>query len=515
MNKMKIMAARMILAAMAVMIPANAVMASGPPPTAAISCQGCIGMIQTSANSYTVYAVLGATIRLSGNPGYQSYFWTQNGLETNNTQEAKITVIASTQYTLTVTDYGGPEGAKRSTTSSVKIELASGTSQGTCPPDLADISVDADYLNRIVFAVGDWFSLEVPGFDKNSCPGAVFRWIINGGSSSGLVIQNSNNPKTLVFVSKKPDSGKNPLIRAQVCINGGCREKNVSIVVVDNTPPTVAGRCIYTTLLSHTDFDVSCGDAWTGSGYNEYGDFIAEFSATLLDAENHTISSGIVTAKRGETLRSVTLKAGAEGEYWLKVAATDSHGLSATFTEPIFVEFGNTEEDTPIIVVNDTIFCKTGERCPIDASKTEDHGLGTSFRFQSIAGSQAPELLYNTHNALCVTFVCTTVFKYPYAYKVIVTAAYIRNGKVADKYSEKPVTVIVSEQGTRTPTQTAQIGNPTIPTRTAPASPIVSALTPQPPPEIPAKPTPGVSPSAFFAALIAAAIFLRKKSNNH
>lgn len=479
--------------------------ASGP-PVAAISCRGCVGIVQISGNSYTAYANAGATITLSANPGYPVYFWT-NGLSTNSTQEIKVTVVSGLQYALTVTDYGGVGGTERSDTKNAQISLASTVSQGTCPPDLADISVDSDYLNRIFFAVGDKFSVKTD-FSESQCGDIAFHW---ESDDPGVFIENPAAKETQAVIKAKP-FGKNPVIKATITNGLVQREKNTTITIVDNTAPIVKGRYTYTTPLSHTEFEVSCGACWTGSGYNEYGDFIAKFVATLLDMKGQIISTGTATAKRGETLSDVALKAGDEGEYVLKVAATDSHGLSTTIAEPIFVSFGNTEEDVPLIVVNDTIYCETGEPCSIDASQTYDHDLGISFRFQSIADSQSPENLYNTGGALCTTFVCNTVFKYPYTYQIKISAAYIRSGKVADRHSERTATVIVSEAGAQSPAQTPQIiAKPqTLSTATTPPT-----LTPQAPPEVAAKPTPGLDIITAFVSLITAGVLVRGKKFKH
>ncbi|MBU3965181.1 hypothetical protein KJ695_00020 [Patescibacteria group bacterium] len=487
--------------------------ASGPPPKAAISCQGCVNMEQVSAAEYTAFVRAGATITLSGNPGYQTYTWTQNGLRMSGTQKIAVTIVSSTQYALTVTDSGGiGGGAARSDTRAIQINLVSAGPQNIGVPDLSEIEIDNIYIS-----VGDRIHVKIFWSNDNNYANINFYWEIES-DYSGLAIENKNSKETWIKVLAKPSDGKNPVIKAIITNGKFWSEKTVTVVVVDNTAPIVKGRYTYTTPLSHTGFEVSCGECWTGNGYNENSDFISEFTAILRDTKNHAVSSGTVTAKRGQTLSTITLKPGDEGKYLLEVTAKDSHGLSATFEEQVFVGFGNTEKDVPFIIVNDTLFCEAGKPCSIDLSRTYTYDLGVRIRFNDITAPSRQEPLYNTGGALCTTFNCTTIFRYPYTYRVRITMAYVRNGAVADKSSEKIITVVVGESEKReeTPAQTATpIAGLTARPLPVATTPPLTRLTPQLPPEVPAKPTPGLNPVAIFAVLIAAAMLQGGKKNKH
>jgi hypothetical protein len=478
--------------------------ASGP-PRAIISCNGCTGFQQISAAGYAASVPVGTQITLSGNSGYRSYAWYENGvLLPVNTRTITRNVNKNTQYTLTVV---GPEGFD---TRSIQISVIM-PSGNIGLPDLSNIALDPD-LGRTHFAVGDKFSVET-GYDPNDFSNINFYWEVSDGSC--LLVSDKSSAKTWITVVCRPSAGKNPEISAVVTNGISSNKKTVQIIIVDNTPPTVKNRYTYTMPLSHAEFQVSCSDCWTGSDYNENSDFLSEFTATLLDAENRAISSRTATAKRGQTFASVTLKAGDEGKYYLKVTVKDSHGLLSAVVDPIFVGFGNTEDDAPYIPINDTMSCDKGEPCPFDISKMNTHDLGVSIYFSDIIDITNPttsetEPLFNTYRNQCRSFNCTTVFSNVGSRLIKITAQYMRGGKPSGKISEKIVTVFVREKGAQIPAQTPQKTKPAI----SPAATISRPLTPQPPPEVPAKPTPGLNPVAIFVAF-AAAIFLRRRRFKH
>lgn len=475
--------------------------------TAVINCEGCNSIELVSSTGYAAVVEPGKVIKLKGDPGYATYTWAKNGAVIAYGPELSVTVTENVQYSLTVM----AKDQAISDTRTVQINLAAGAPKNICVPSLAKIEIGS---NKV--ALGERVPVKTD-YDKNECPGAVFHW----EADEGIFIENPSAKETWITVKARPPSGRNPVIKAIVTNGASQDEQEVTIVVTSNAPPTVKGLYNYypNPPLSHKMFTVSCDKCQTGSGFNEAGDNITEFTAELLDANWKVVSSGTTTADQSKALSGVTLTAGDEGKYFLRVRAKDSHGLSSNDTEEIFVIFGNTEEDSPYIAISDIVYCDPGKPCPFDTSKTETHGLGISIHFENILDIKNPtrsktEPLFNVNGNPCRSLNCTTVFPNAGDRKIKITMQYMRDGKPSGKVSEKIVTVIFGSPGNsvKIPVQTAKSVSPSVPQPASTAQAVKSPV--ETPPDIPTKPAPGLSLLGSLAVVTAAG-FIRRRKNKH
>lgn len=404
--------------------------ANALPLSEIITCRGCV-LTRTGIDDFSAYVATGAVIELIGPAGYQSYIWTGGG-QAVYAQNIKAKITGDIAYVLKITD-GTSVKVK-----TVQIKLTS-SSQNIGVPELSEIELD-NGLWRIAFAVGDRFRVKADWSNPNNYANISSYWVVEPGS--GLLIENKNSKETWIKVLKMPEAGKNPTIKA-IITNGNSRnEKNVMVRIVSNTAPTVRSK--YDIPLSNKPFEVRCSlsECFTGKGYNDDGDFFAEFSVSLIEASG-TITGPVVKTFNRNSAQDLTVSipAGSESKKTLRVAAKDSHGLTSVYEEIIVVDFGNTEQDAPYIKLAEPVAC-IGMECVFDTSQTDDHDLGLSRKFEvkTISGF---EKLFDKDGHLCTSPVCRTVFREPGNKEVKITMQYIRGGKPSGKASEKTAIICV------------------------------------------------------------------------
>lgn len=402
--------------------------ANALPLSEIITCRGCV-LIQAGIDDFGTYVATGAAIELIGPAGYQSYIWTGGG-QAVYTQNIKAKITGDIAYVLKITD-GTSVKIK-----TVQIKLTS-SSQNIGVPELSEIEMDSG-LWRIAFAVGDRFRIKSDWSNTNNYANISFYWEVEPGS--GLLIENKNSKETWIKVLKMPEAGKNPTIKA-IITNGNSRnEKNVMVRIVSNAAPTIKAE--HDVPLSNKPFEVRCplSECFTGKGYNDDGDFFAEFSVSIIETGGAIIGPVVKTFDRNSAkVLAVSIPAGSEGKKTLRVTAKDSHGLTSVYEEIIVVGFGNTEQDAPYIKLVEPVEC-IGMEYVFNTDKTEDHDLGLFRKFE-IKTASGFEKLFDKDGHLCTAPVCRTVFRETGKKEIKITMQYIRNMKPSGKASEKTVIV--------------------------------------------------------------------------
>jgi len=410
--------------------------ANALPLSEIITCQGC-ALNRIGVDEFSAFVKEGAVIELIGPAGYQSYIWTGGG-QAIYAQNIKAKITGDIAYVLKIAD-GTSVKVK-----TVQIKLTS-SSQNIGVPELSEIELD-NGLWRIAFAVGDRFRTKSDWSNTNNYANISFYWEVEPGS--GLLIENKNSKETWIKVLKMPEAGKNPTIKA-IITNGNSRnEKNVMVRIVSNAAPTIKAE--HDAPLSNKPFEVRCSlsECFTGKGYNDDGDFFAEFSVSIIETGGTIVGPVVKTFDRNSAkVLAVSIPAGSEGKKTLRVAGKDSHGLSSIFEEPILVGFGNTEQDAPYIKLAEPVEC-IGMECVFNTDKTEDHDLGLSRKFE-VKTASGFEALYNTDGHLCAAPVCKTGFRKSEKTEIKITMRYIRNMKPSGKISEKTV-IVCPECGSAT-----------------------------------------------------------------
>lgn len=411
-----------------------------PSPSETVICQGCSGdLIQGTYGKFSGFAQKDSTITLICPAGHQSCDWDGGGQTVaGKDKNFPIKIISDTVITLVLDGNGN-------NVKTVEIKLTS-SGKSYCVPDLSEISIDGNKVKSdttmIALTVGQRIPISV-GIDYSQCPedsGAVFSWISDGKS---LFIENPNNPKTWLVVKNNPVDGKNLELKAQEVNGYASNEKTVSLNIIGNTPPTIAGLYFYTTPLSHKEFTVDCNKCLTGANTNEYGDYIARLDIVVRNNKDGSIvATGYDSVTKEDSRKpEVSMTLGDECNCSIEVTATDSFGASTKVKELLAVGFGNTDEDAPFIKLKEPIPCE-GLNCTFDTQLTNDHDLGLSiyFYYRTVSGF---EILWNKEGKPCRAPVCNGVFPQQGIYDVKIIMQYMREGKPDGKMSEKIVTVSV------------------------------------------------------------------------
>lgn len=439
--------------------------AGAAPPSEIITCQGC-ELIQNSRDSFSTWVNKGDTITLTGPDGYSNYFWSGGG-KTSMGKSFTAEVESDAVYTLTL------DGGSRIKT--VQVSLAS-SEQNNCVPIPTIIKVDdVEIVNTVSLAPGQRVSISAE-FDESECPydsSVDFSWIIEG---SGLFIENPGALETWLVVKNKPDTGRNPILKAQIVKGLLRREANITLIIKDNMPPTIANLYSYTPKppLSNKELTINCDNCKTGTGTNEYGDFISSLSVVVRNNKDGiVIASGSDSVSRDDNRKpEVSITLGDECDCSIEVTATDSFGASTTVKDILPIEFGNTEDGAPFIKLAEPVPCD-GFECTFDTQGSEENnrpGLYRKFEVRTISGSFEP--LFDKSRNPCSAPVCKTVFAKPGIYEVKITMQYIRDGEPSGKIAEK--TVLVSVGGVSPPATS-------VPTTTRKPLPVVTS-TPAPEP---------------------------------
>ncbi len=465
--------------------------ASALPPSEIITCQGC-SLLQESVDKFSTWVKKDSTITLIGPAGYQSYFWTGGG-QTVSGQSFTVKISNNVVYSVTL------NGNKVKT---VQVNLAS--EQGSCELELGKIEID-----NTILVVGSRVPIKTY-YNKNKCPDAIFRYIVDDEISSGVYIEKPTDRETWLVVRSKPVGGKNPIIRARITYGDQFREEFVMLSIGDNNQPMIKSLSTTPAVpLSGYTVTVNCNECFTGKGMNERGDSITEFSIRVKSL-NGTFDKVFVKPFEINSKKAIAVSVGKleEGFYGIEAKIKDSGGVySETFFDIIFIGFGNTKGDAPYIKLN-PIVCK-GLLCVFDTSETVTNDLGLSRRYylKTVSGY---ELMYNVNGTLCTAEICRTAFLKGDTYEIKIAIQYIRNGKPDGKIAEKTVIVCVGcVNGAQIPFSTSPaIGNNA---KQPTATPVFTCLSEEVP-DYRRKSSPGIG---FFASIIILMIMARKIKNKY
>ncbi|MBU4579826.1 hypothetical protein KKB43_02315 [Patescibacteria group bacterium] len=399
--------------------------ASALPPSEIITCKGCI-LNQDSIDKFTTWVKKGSAITLTGPAGYTIYSWSTG----ETTQSINLKIDSSRVVTLYL------NGNKVKT---VQINLTSPVI--SCELVASEIKLDATFLT-----VGERRPVSVD-FKENKCPDAVLSWTVDGGSSSGLIIEDSHIEKTWLIVKSKPIDGKNPIIRFKATCGGQSVEKTLMVTIGENSKPTIESLSTTpATPLSHRKVVMNCDKCFTGAGTRDQGDYIAEFIVRVISLDGK-FDKTFTQPFGKDNIKPISVSVGSNLEndvYKVEARIKDSRGAySEIFYDTIFVNFGNTDKDVPYVRLKEPIVC-IGLECVFDTQETEDNDLvlSRSFEVKTVSGKFEP-LFSVVTGSVCTAPVCRTVFRETGQKEVRIRMSYIRNGKKSDKYSEKFVTVCV------------------------------------------------------------------------
>ena len=396
-----------------------------------VRCEGCY-----NSDENRFWVSVGETITLiassSGGTGSKEYKWTAENGETVLGNSLRLILTESIEYTLVVTDDIGH------ITKTVKIVPASPKS--SCLPNFKSEITIRDEYRRSGYAAGDNFKVKVRLEDVSECPNHNIYW---EADDENVVFTNlsltSSSIETDVTIGQDVRSGD---VTITVVLTDGelVRDKDVVVKVVDNSPPQISVR--YNQPFSYTKFNVYFDGSTTGKNRNENNDFIRLVSVDFFDEKGSPISSVARRGYEGREIPYLSLKPNGWGIYSFKATITDSHGLTSSATKTFEVEKGNTIKDIPVIFVSDdVIYCKVGEECKIDASKTtrRDSKVSTFGYYYSNG-----EEIVNSNGDYCSGPVCKFIPTYPGNHKIKITAKYFGN----DNIGSKIITVIVSSNKT-------------------------------------------------------------------
>lgn len=421
------MAGKIFIAACAVLIIGGfyTTEANALPPSEAITCQGC-SLLQESVDKFSAWVKKDSAITLTGPAGYQSYVWTGGG-QTVSGQSFTVKIVSDVVFTLTL------DGNKAKT---VQINL-------TSPAVSCELIASEIKSDTTSFAVGQRVKVSVD-FKEEKCPQAVVLWTVEGGRSSGLIIENPQNEEIWIYVENKPPDGKNPIIKFSAIKGFQSIERILMVTVGDNNKPTIESLSTTPAMpLSHRKVEINCDECFTGKGTRDQGDYLTEFIVRVKSLDGKFDKTFTQTFGK-DNIKPISVSIGSDLEndfYSIEARTKDSRGAySETFFDKIFVGFGNTKDDAPYIKLKPVV-CD-GLVCAFNTAETITNDLGLSRRYylKTISGY---ELMYNVNGDLCTAEVCTTAFLKSGTYEVKITAQYMRGGKPSGKIAEKIVNMPV------------------------------------------------------------------------
>lgn len=462
---------------------------SAVPMTVEIKCSGC------DKFSNDVYYVqkdkqITFTTNVQNNAGKVEYEWRKNGevvLISNNLYS--FIFKENAKCVLKVSDNLGY------VVKNIAVVESSSFLGAICAPSFT-ITKDTE---KSELTQGEIFSLEMKLQRRHGCSGYKIKWESN---NPDVKIWNSTSEKIKIEVGKNAQTGMSAKITATTYIEKSAHyEQSITFAIVGNTKPKIV-NVSYSEPFSYSNFVINVIKFTTGTNTNEGDDFITYYEFILKNETGKVVDRKADSLEKGSLIPSIRLKAKEKGIYTLESRIVDSHNLSSDVMKIEFpVEKGTTEEDLPLIIINDSFNCDQYKVCKIDASKTRDYYKDVSF----FSFRNGKEELRNK-DGICSGPICDTIFTYPGTYKITVTARYFQG-----KTSSKTVIVIVKSSSaistTSTPIPVSSQKISEIPTQPK----IYQPTQPQPPPpQKESNKIPGME-IEMAIAVITAVVFINRK----
>jgi hypothetical protein len=436
-----------------------AVACASNPPQAIITCSGCN---EISEDYLLVYADYGSTITLSGissqdDVGIVSYIWTKNEVVVNKNAQYSFIVTEDAKYVLTVTD-----GDNKSDNETVEIRLKYVAPPKRCLPDWKGGIV---LSNKEDLEIGDEITLDA-NLKPSDCVDYKIEWYVD---DPNIIILNKNSEITRIRIGNGSRIGTHT-IKVVLSNNGKSRKHETQINVVRNTPPTLVIDYEYPYSYGYLYVDFS--ESKTGINGNEYNDYLRRCYVRLEDEHGNFVSDGSWDSLRNKMPPIIKVKTYKMGTHYIIVTIKDSHGLTSTVKEEIWVKEGDSKSDPLIVRVSSSrITCIAGEECVFSAYQTclLYPSKSINFVYHDVTYKNYPERLANPNGYYLTGPGFRHIFPYSGNFIVRVTAT------SGDRSGIKDVDVIVTDNGTileptliltTTPTQTEIISPVPKPTYT-------------------------------------------------